>query len=220
MNKAYRDYIPGNARIIIDYKKDEKVRFSYPIEWTYWKAVWERAVHTFFSFFRILSIPILVVAFLIYKIRFDTFVVNPSGTITYVRLGYFIIYGYVVYMVWLYVLPLLVCYVLALDKELFSRVLPRLSVFVTKVGSRAKFVEFIPSDVEDNKVMIPSFSNVFLDYKATEDFSRYFDRLEILELPFSFYKSKRRKVRNDFFFSAVFYFSKKPKTGSLEVKFS
>lgn len=51
-NFVYKDYIPANARILIDYKAKEKVRFSYPRKWTYWKAVRELAYPIiFFSWF-------------------------------------------------------------------------------------------------------------------------------------------------------------------------
>jgi hypothetical protein len=50
MVEVYHDYIPANARIVIDYKAHEKVKFSYPVEWTFWKAVWKRGVIVYINF--------------------------------------------------------------------------------------------------------------------------------------------------------------------------
>lgn len=60
MNKfVYKDYCPANARVIVDYTANEKVKFSYPIEWSYRKAVWFRAYQTVISFWVSLHIRIM-----------------------------------------------------------------------------------------------------------------------------------------------------------------
>ena len=54
---------------------------------------------------------------------------------------------------------------------------------------------------------------------------KYLEKLEILEIPFV-YKNRRfllpflsKKVKNDYVFRAVFYFSQTPKKGKLDVEF-
>ena len=41
MPQLYKDYIPANARVVVDYTKEDKVKFSYPVEYTYWGAVYK-----------------------------------------------------------------------------------------------------------------------------------------------------------------------------------
>lgn len=80
---------------------------------------------------------------------------------------------------------------------------------------------------------LPLFSNVKMDYRLTEDFSRYIQTVKIIEHPFDYIISTKRdkwikdadgkptrilKTRtNIYLWKAVFTFSAKPKTGQLEV---
>jgi len=78
--------------------------------------------------------------------------------------------------------------------------------------------------VPDNKIIeIPLFKNIYLDYKATKQFSKYLERVEIKEHPFDrVHKKKGKKTtrkRNIVLWYAKFYFSEVPKSGKLEVFF-
>ena len=55
----YKDYLPLNARVIVNYKSHERVKFSYPLKMSYWEAVWKNAYQTILSFwihFNVLTI--------------------------------------------------------------------------------------------------------------------------------------------------------------------
>ena len=77
-----------------------------------------------------------------------------------------------------------------------------------------------------NKIIeIPLFRNVYLDYNAEDDFSRYLSKVEIKEHPFSrILKQKKgkilKKTRHPYLWKAQFIFSKVPKKGKLEVFWS
>lgn len=80
---------------------------------------------------------------------------------------------------------------------------------------------------------LPVFSNIILDYTATEDFSKYLNLFEIREHKFKYYieQSKikkmlkrkhgkdevKRKQLNEWIWYARFYFNEKPKKGYIEV---
>lgn len=61
--------------------------------------------------------------------------------------------------------------------------------------SKAKRVEFIPSDAANSLCEIPWFQNIYLDYKAYGDFGKYLQRIEIKEHPFVKI-SRRKKGKN------------------------
>ena len=69
----------------------------------------------------------------------------------------------------------------------------------------------------NNIIEIPLFANVFLDYRATKEFSKYLQRVEIREHPFMEYVKKKKK-KNIWLWKAQFIFSKNPKKGKLEAK--
>lgn len=71
-------------------------------------------------------------------------------------------------------------------------------------------------------IEIPLFKNIYLDYYAEKDFSRYLTKMEIKEHPFwkmLSSKNKKKRKRNIGLWYARFYFKEKPKTGKLEVLF-
>jgi hypothetical protein len=106
-----------------------------------------------------------------------------------------------------------------------SKWFPKLGYWSAKIITGTKEKIFTKEDISENKVIIPSFSNVFLDYKTSGDFNKFLQKIEILEMPFD-YKTRRfwlpflsKKEKNDYKFRAVFYFSQKPMEGSLNVEF-
>lgn len=228
---VYKDYLPANARVIIDYTKDNRVGFSYPIEWTYWKAVWKRGFKTVASFWLSLHLFLffylrpLWIAGLIGAIIF--LIIHPIELITKASIlsSNSVIYPYIGGFFWFIGIPALITLWLALDKERMAKWFPKIGYWsaVMILGTCEKI--FTKEDIADKKAVIPSFSNIFLNYKTSGDFNKYLEKVEILEIPFSF-KTRRfwlpflsKKEENDYEFRAVFYFSQTPKEGTLDVEF-
>lgn len=230
---VYKDYLPANSRVIVDYTRKEKVGFSYPLEWTYWKAVWKRGYLTVLSFWLAINIywvflftPLIVLGIIGY---FVFLIFNPiTKTIAeYTYTISFMTHGLPLILLMFYLLgiPALLTFWLSLDKERMSRWFPKLGYWSAKIIYGTKEKIFTKEDISEDKVIIPSFSNVFLDYKTTGDFNKFLQKIEILEIPFD-YKTRRfwlpflsKKEKNDYDFRAVFYFSQKPMEGSLDVEF-
>ena len=122
-------------------------------------------------------------------------------------------------------------------KNFWANVYPK---FMAGGNSNRKIAMFNPKDVKHSpeygySCEIPVFNNVVLDYYAKKDFSRYLKLFEIEEHKFKYYKPKdknrkkklttrqkkerRKDMLNDNLWYARFYFSQKPKVGSLEVIF-
>jgi len=107
--------------------------------------------------------------------------------------------------------------------ENIRRDFPTYQIKIDRITRQEHFSRiFKPKDFEDNKELeIPLFTNIFLDYEATKEFSKYLKRIKIEEHPFvcNVFKGKKlTKKKNDGLWRARFIFSEIPKTGKLEVK--
>jgi len=225
---TYKDYLPLNARIIIDYnqKKGEKVKFSFPNEMGYKKAVWHRAFPTVMSlcfviFFLYLLLPIVILD-VVSSVIMDFLSVKMS---TNIYSTFFIdnISGFLILMFLIF--PAVLTFYLSRDREKLSKWIPKFGYWTGYLVGYLCQKEFTDKDVCENKVVIPVFQNVTLRWFPNEDFNRYLEKIEILELPFSFKKKpflmfgKWREIKNEYIFRAVFYFSQTPEKGSMLVEF-
>jgi len=107
--------------------------------------------------------------------------------------------------------------------ESIRRDFPTYQIKIDRIMKREHFSRIFRSkDFEDKKELeIPLFTNIFMDYEATKEFSKYLKRIKIEEHPFvcKVWKGKKLKKRkNDQLWRARFIFSEIPKTGKLEVK--
>lgn len=93
-------------------------------------------------------------------------------------------------------------------------------IFKTKMKN---YLKFKPKDVLGNVIIIPSFSNVELDYKTKGDFSKQLKSIKIREYRKKRINMKTKKVSkekiNKFKWYAIFSFKEIPKDGYLEVIF-
>lgn len=91
----------------------------------------------------------------------------------------------------------------------------------SKLFADAHFSVVFNKVPKDKKIEIPLFQNIYLDYKATKEFSKYLTKMEIREHPFNRIirkgRKKIRKKRQVSLWKATFYFSEIPKDGNLEV---
>lgn len=91
------------------------------------------------------------------------------------------------------------------------------------LGGRGYMKTF--NQIPKSKVIeLPLFKNIYLDYNATEDFSKYLQRVEIREHEFDYVqRSRSKKIKNKkkniYLWNAKFYFSQSPKNckGGLEL---
>ena len=114
-------------------------------------------------------------------------------------------------------------------KKKWQRVYPKFQGWKEK----KKITTLNSKDIkQENKLYyceLPIFSNIILDYKATEDFSKYLNLFEIKEHKFKYYYKKRRKLNkkrkerrkkeelNEWLWYARFYFKQKPTKGKITI---
>lgn len=232
---TYKDYIPANARVLVSYGKNQKVRFSYPRKTTYSKAIWKQGYASivqywiFFNcqiifYFAFISVVAALVwgiwAYFPFNFLFEPTQSQGLGFDWFSWLcGFFI-------MLYVFGLPAIFTYFYSKDRERFSSLIPVLNYKTHKLIGATKRCRFKKKDLSENKAVIPVFKNIFLHYSAKQDFGRFLKKVEILELPFDYetsmavfgLNSKKRK-RNDTLFRAVFYFSQTPEKGCLDVEF-
>ena len=230
MSEIYKDYIPANARVVVDYSAKEKVKFTFPIDWTYKKAVWKRAFPCIYSLWHTIHfLPIIYISFILIPFMLIKIIFFPSILMSEARIEYIDFLHVVLPMLlgvfYLMGIPAIFTFILSLNKDRMSRWLPKIGYWSSKLNFRTCEKIFNKDDIHKNKCSIPIFSNVYLHYKGIGDFNKYLYKIEILEIPFSYKKRNvflpflMKKERNDFEFSAVFYFSKRPIQGELKVEF-
>lgn len=238
----YHDYIPANARIIVSYGKGEPVKFSYPVEWTYRKAVWKRAYPTITGFWLSIHLVPLVYIFIfgILPIFVGTVLAFPwhvmEGTTSVttsvttwadsMRILKLELTGISSLLVYLYLVPAVITYYLSLDKDRLARWMPKFGAWSAKIIGGFKEIEYTSKDVINNVVVLPSFNNVYLHYDANGDFEKYLEKVEVMEIPFNFKKRRFlypfdswKKQYNEWFFRVVFFFKQTPINGSMKVEF-
>ena len=273
MAKEFKGGSSKNARIKVDYQGVKpKVTFSYPDK----KNQIEGSMFVYIFFFFLLVFAVYYMAFAsgrdavlqIYEPtelqRFVTCALNYSDQTlnNYSNVRYNlcsdkksliknplrIIFGENSPLWFLLILPFLFSLLIYLPfKKDWANFYPKFQAAL----ARKKYVMFKAKDIKkdyngDYFCEIPLFDNIILDYKATEDFSKYLKYFEIREHNFKYYKSggikskskkikkkdkkkkktkspkgkkHYKKVQNEWLWYAKFYFSKKPKKGKLEVLF-
>src|SRR3989338_11571627 len=231
---VYKDYLPANARVIIDYKKEQKVSFSYPIEWSYWKDVWKRGYFTVLGFWVVLHAILfryffyyLLVPIIVIKSIFFPFIIERSAKLVIIDFGIVFVYfllPMIITAFYFFALPAIATLILAFNTDILSYWLPKMGYWSAYLLDGRKEATFTEKDVSGKKCIIPAFSNIFLKYKANGEFNEYLEKVEILEMPFNYKKRKffslrPKNERNDFDFRAVFYFSETPRKGWLNVEF-
>jgi len=236
MSKLYRDYIPANANIVVDYDANKPVKFSYPKEYTYWKAVWKLGRPTITSFwiavnlsiFKYICIAILT-CIIIYNISLipGYLAVNTGKNLVtplyeHNKESIMLILKLLGLTFYVLGIPLIVTYVAALNKNIFSTMVPLSGYKATKLIGHLRRKIFKVKDITKNKVILPLFENKFLHYKGHGDFGKQLNKIEIFAIPFNFSTNikKYKEEPVEFEFSAIFYFKSIPKNGHLDVIYS
>jgi hypothetical protein len=102
---------------------------------------------------------------------------------------------------------------------------------INKLMTSSKYSATFKKCPETKTIEIPLFKNVFMDYRTTKEFSKYLQKVEIKEHPFSSVSTKHgwkriegqkikkyKKEHNIWLWKATFTFKEVPKKGFLEVR--
>ncbi len=214
MKGTYHGMLPVNARITVDYKK-HKVNFGYPSRHNWKRLVVFDLWLTFLIPWCILNIIGLVGMGLIQNMDKLTIpdIQIPEIILTEIIKSLSLAF-------YLGLTPLLFAYATVRNHEFFMKFYPKFNYWCGKImGMRMFKKEF--KNIKSKTVEIPLFTNVILHYIAKKDYSKYLEKVQIIEHPFKVVKKiKDKKAKpNTYIWKALFTFSKIPKVGNLTVYF-
>lgn len=229
MTETFKDYLPANARINIVYEPFRKAEFTYPIKYTYKEAIWKCAYSNAIQFWLSIHYWPLMYGAILWIIGYSTWLYfNPSIEVTTTILdwttplkGTIIVF---IMMAYAFIPPAIITLYISRNKERLSHYAPLLAVWSAKLIGGSLKKTFTPTDIVDNKAIIPLFKNVFLNYNATGEMSEYLESVEIFEYQFNIkrprlYAPWMKTEKNEYYWRAVFHFKQTPKNGSLETDF-
>ncbi|KKM90154.1 hypothetical protein LCGC14_1241520 [marine sediment metagenome] len=217
MKEKFQERNPSNARVFIDYRnKDNPVRFEYPNKKSPFNIVFDSSLGLWFKINIFFIIPnALLFAF------YSLFILQRTSEAT----GGFdssILIGVLIGAIHVFLLPLFTTLIIINNKKLLSY-MPSINMWNVSLTSPKYNYKKI-TKLDSKTLEIPIFDNIFLDYKATKEFSKYLQEVKITEHDFKTLEINRLTGRKKFeqqddMWKAKFIFSKIPKTGFLEVKF-
>jgi len=108
---------------------------------------------------------------------------------------------------------------------------------INKIFGDSKFSATFKECPKTKQIELPLFKNIYMDYLAEGEFGKYLERVEIREHPFNELtkkgisraqkrKNKKnknkniKKIKNIWLWKATFFFSKQPKKGQLEIRWT
>jgi hypothetical protein len=242
----YKEYLPENAQVLVDYTQPPKdrVKFLYVKERTYNQALMHGGLNSFLNFWfvqlMLIAIPIGIFIFGImigfgigYVIIHPSIILYSLNTLwqpNYSTTTQATAYpGLILAIVQIssimlipFGVPILALLIASRDKELLARMVPKMNYNCAKWMGTLKKTTIKPEDIYDNKFAIPYFHNVYLDYQASGDFSKYLEKVEVLAIPFSWEwlnPKKRKPPKNEYDFRTLFVFSQRPENGQMDIIF-
>ena len=207
MVKEYQSLNPSNARIEIDYEKDD-----VKMEYVHNPSAFKTCFTTFFipvsfiNFSLIFLVGLIISSLVKENNNVDFVLTNEMLILACFNIGF---------LIWIILSPMIIAFIFSRNDKLL-KMMPEINYKLAR--GKPTMAEFNPKDVVDNKCEIPLFYNVGLDYEATEEFSKYLIKVKIIEHGFCNLIKDKKKL-NPYLWKAIFFFKDKPKTGKLEVKF-
>lgn len=213
----FADSLPINARITVDYTKpNNNVKFEYPVN----DRNIKKWVLTFiFPVICLVWMFVVGVIYIIYAILTNINNINiieisePEIAVIVSELWVSL---YLVFLMCIFVfgIPLIISFYIGYNYDKFKYWFPKFQAFMYRFLNANHFHTFIVDDLKEPIFEIPLFKNVILTYEATDDFSKYLQRVEIREYDFQ-YKGEKTQ----WLWKAKFIFSEVPKSGKLTGKF-
>jgi hypothetical protein len=208
----YVGKFPINSRITIDYsKKKPSVKFGYPRKETAFGQVLGSAaglIPTVFISLCLFGFFISLVDIITNDQRYlDDLPSLESFLFSLIDIGSFIL---------AILLAMTLVYKFYTKTKIGQRWFPE----INKKISDARYYVKIKEISENKQFELPLFKNIYMDYRATKQFSKYLKRVEIREHPFDELIEKRgktKKKRQVLLWKATFYFKQIPKEGFLEI---
>ena len=212
MPNEYVGELPLNARISIDYK-DNSYKVEYPEKVKVSKLLF--IVYTFYfamylKYFLVWAILIVIIITIILQ--------NPQLNIDIqtsdIKIISYDLFLFLMGLTYFFVPPMIYTLFMFIKKGWLGEKHPKHTVneLIKTEGYREK----IFTELDDKKLIIPHFENMYIKYWVTRDFKKYLRKVNIKDLRADvIYKNK--KEDSDPMWYVEFIFSKIPKEGYLRV---
>lgn len=222
MKRKFQEINPSNARICINYlDKENPVTFDYPAKQTAFDicfaaflSIWTKIILVF------MIANILPLAYvLIFGYEKNKIIVGEILKFTNsIPITYSLSFVGIIILA----VPFIMTVIFVGNKTLLKK-MPEINKFLSLLSSLS-YRETVVRKLDNKIFEILMFDNVFLDYKAKGDFSKYLEKVDIIEHPFhyrkvSIFSKKIRKIRQDEYWKARFIFNKIPKKGYLKITY-
>ena len=113
-------------------------------------------------------------------------------------------------------MPYLISYPLSFSKK-FMGFFPKIGAMAHLLNGRMMHIRVY--NMVDKTFEIPFFNNAYLSYNVYGDYAKYLERIEIVEHPFHYLKVRTEKSGRCTTWRGMFYFSRKPVRGYMEIKY-
>lgn len=221
--QSVSDFVPLNARVLIDYENGKQVKFSYPCEKD--NVFSKRLDRVFMTFFSIWGFYTVVVFFVFLFFSFGLMIMSSGGFSIPMQFHYLLdmewLVGFFFFLLFSIIIPLSISFYITLDYKKFSKIFPKLNYsfynFLKKEKLRTRVTELTEPFFE-----IPFFENIYLNYRCSGEFADFLKRVEVTEHDFKIVRKVHGKEvlePQDWCWRARFYFSQTPKTGELVADF-
>ena len=210
----YADGLPINARITVDYtKQNNPVKFEYPVN----DRNIKKWVLTFiFPSVLLVWVFICMFSWMGYSILtnlgtvFDAELPETTFILSQLLMGFS---AAALACIAAFAPPLIISFYIGYNYDKFKYQFPKFQAFVSLAISN-HFHTFVVEELKEPVFEIPLFKNILLSYEASGEFSKYLERVEIREHDFR-YKGEKTQ----WLWKAKFVFSEIPKSGMLTGKF-
>ena len=220
MKKKYKDNLPANARIDINYKTGN-VYFGYPEKPTK-KGMFSNIYSLCLVLWLLLNLSFLLLYFgIVWLINMQTTNITTMGFTTNIitELKYTLKFLAVISVIMIY--PFGIPFLFAVEMysnygKRYAEWFPKVNFWITKLFNRYKKIKI--NNLDSKSFEIPMFKNIILDYKLEGDFAKHINNIKVEEHPFKHISWKKEKTNNSLW-KATFTFDETPKTGSMEVSY-
>jgi hypothetical protein len=215
--RVFQEMTPNDARIYINFMNKKKpVSFQYPSkESTFSLIMWLIGGNWAIIILIILLVNLPLTLILL---PIDS---TPKNSIDSSEVGTFIAL-FPSILIFLFLIPLLITLIIISNKS-FLKQIPKIMQRMELFFKRG-YNQVIVKNLKSKKYTLPIFSNIFLEYKATEDYGKYLKKIEVKEYDFWTIKRhitnrKKDKVKQTEYWKADFIFTEVPKKGELKLTF-
>lgn len=222
--KPYSDDYPLNALINIDYQKDI-VTFDYgnpEQRKDYFKQlrfIFGTVIILWLMLFLIIGI-LLILGNLIQhpEILIELWKAIQAPKEPLPPIDFLLLFKEWARTILLLAVPVMISQYILANYKYFSKIYPKINFWLFSHFQVNKIKHVHVNQLTTNQYVVPIFSNVMLEYEATEEYSTYLTSVKVDKIDYH-YLINNKKKEDDYHFKAIFEFSQVPSKGFLHIAY-